>query len=112
MAFGFFVVATLLLGSLYYFSHKPAPDVTVPASNTISAIFSCAHGKSFSATFIDDTVRLKLSDGREISLPRAISGSGARFANADESFVFWNKGDTAFVLESGTTTYEGCVSTR
>jgi membrane-bound inhibitor of C-type lysozyme len=25
--------------------------------------------------------------------------SGARYANKDETFVFWNKGDTAFVTE-------------
>jgi membrane-bound inhibitor of C-type lysozyme len=30
-----------------------------------------------------------------------MSGSGARYANADESFVFWNKGDTAFITEGG-----------
>ena len=28
-----------------------------------------------------------------------MSGSGARYANKDESFVFWNKGNTAFITE-------------
>jgi membrane-bound inhibitor of C-type lysozyme len=47
-----------------------------------------------------------------MKLPQVISGSGARYANEDESFVFWNKGDTAFVTE-GTDdkmTFKDCVS--
>lgn len=54
-------------------------------------------------------VQLELSDGRELTLPQVISGSGARYANRDESFVFWNKGRTAFVEEAGQQTYTGCV---
>ena len=46
-----------------------------------------------------DSVELKLSDGRSLKIPQAMSGSGARYANTDESFVFWNKGDTAFITE-------------
>src|SRR5581483_12293852 len=34
--------------------------------------------------------------------------SGARYANADESFIFWNKGTTAFITENGQTTYANC----
>ena len=55
-------------------------------------------------------MRLVLSDGRKLSLPQAMSGSGARYANRDESIVFWNKGDTAFLDEKGKTTYEGCAT--
>jgi membrane-bound inhibitor of C-type lysozyme len=55
-------------------------------------------------------VRLALSDGRKVTLPQAMSGSGARYANADESIVFWNKGNTAFIEEKGKTTYEGCAT--
>jgi len=25
--------------------------------------------------------------------------------------VFWNKGDTAFITENGTTTFDGCATT-
>ena len=81
---------------------------TVPKTVT----FTCDDGKSIVADFYvgdDKFVDLALSDARAMSVPRAISASGARYANADESFVFWNKGDTAFVTENGTTTYAGCV---
>lgn len=77
------------------------------------AVFTCDEGKEVTATFYptdDQYVDLVLSDGSARSVPRAISASGARYANADESFVFWNKGDTAFITENGTTTYDGCVT--
>ncbi|MEI7480174.1 MAG: DUF333 domain-containing protein [bacterium] len=43
-----------------------------------------------------------------MTLPQVISASGARYANTDESFVFWNKGDTAFVNEGDKQTYVDC----
>ena len=46
-----------------------------------------------------------------MSVPQAMSGSGARYANADESFVFWNKGDDAFITEGDPDkpTFADCV---
>lgn len=87
----------------------------VAESNTIRAHFSCRSGKSIDATFVNgarSSVRLALSDGRKLSLPQARSASGARYANKDESVVFWNKGDTAFIEEAGKTTYDGCAAPK
>jgi len=75
-------------------------------------LFTCADSKTITATFYpadDQFVDLVMSDGTNISLPRAMSGSGARYAKDDESIVFWNKGDTAFVTQNGTTTFAECV---
>lgn len=55
-------------------------------------------------------VFLKLSDGRAMTLPQTISASGARYANTDESIVFWNKGNTAFIAENNVETYSDCVT--
>lgn len=77
-----------------------------------TVVFTCDGGNQISATFYttdDKFVDLNMSDGRKMSVPRAISASGARYANASESFVFWNKGDTAFVQENGVTTISNCV---
>jgi len=76
--------------------------------------FACSDSKFITATFYvgdDKFVDLVLSDGRAMSIPRAISASGARYAKADESFVFWNKGDTAFITEGADSaqTYQQCV---
>lgn len=79
-----------------------------------TAKFDCADDKSIEATFYADKVDLKLSDGRSMTLPQVMSGSGARYANADESFVFWNKGDTAFVTEGSdeTLTFKDCAAAK
>jgi len=93
-----------------------AAAIAVPAlaeTPVATAIFKCQGGKSIDATFYANSVDLKLSDGRSLTVPQAMSGSGARYANKDETFVFWNKGDTAFVTEGkdGKETYSGCATT-
>ncbi len=51
-----------------------------------------------------------LSDGRKFSLSQTISADGVRYANSDESFVFWSKGNGAIVLENNNEKdYVGCV---
>ena len=92
-----------------------AAAIAVPAlaeTPVATAIFKCQGGKSIEATFYASSVDLKLSDGRSLTVPQAMSGSGARYANKDETFVFWNKGDTAFVTEGkdGKETYSGCAT--
>jgi membrane-bound inhibitor of C-type lysozyme len=75
-----------------------------------SATFNCAENKIINADFYKNKVNIEINDGRSRSLPQTISASGARYANADESFVFWNKGDTAFVEENGTSTIHDCIT--
>ncbi|MFO1415464.1 MAG: DUF333 domain-containing protein [Burkholderiales bacterium] len=85
----------------------PAPPAVIRAK------FACEGGKTIAATFRNGTpasVQLALSDGRKLDLPQAMSASGARYANADESVVFWNKGNTAFLEENGKTTFGGCAT--
>lgn len=91
----------------------PAGATLLRAEEPVNAVtFTCADDKSIDATFFADKVALKLSDGRSLELPQTMSGSGIRYANADESFVFWSKGDTAFVTEGSddAETYADCVT--
>lgn len=81
-----------------------------------SATYVCDGGKTVEAAFYEgETVSVEpgempvptgsaeiiLSDGRSFDLPQTISASGARYANDDESFVFWEKGGSALILEDG-----------
>ncbi|HUD03973.1 MAG TPA: MliC family protein, partial [Candidatus Paceibacterota bacterium] len=62
--------------------------------------------------FYGDKVTISLSDGRTMNLPQTISADGGRYANTDDSFVFWNKGNTAFITENGTTTFSNCITAQ
>ena len=92
------VIILVIAGIVYYLKNT-----------SIKATFNCAEGKTIMAEFNSEKVDLVLSDERKIELPQAVSASGARFANSDESFVFWNKGDTAFIEENGQTTFTDCL---
>ena len=76
-------------------------------------VFQCSSNQAIHAVFMNDpnSVTLDLSDGRTMNLPQAVSADGARYANADESFVFWNVGNSATIQENGKTTYDQCVTT-
>jgi len=45
-------------------------------------------------------VRLRLPDGRRLTLPQVASGSGARYS-ADQDFTWWSKGNGGFLQERG-----------
>ncbi len=84
------------------------------AEDAISTVeYACKDSKSIKAVYYSEKVDLTLSDGRAMSLPQTMSGSGIRYANADESLVFWSKGNTAFITEGpdADPTYEGCTET-
>jgi len=82
------------------------------SKENIHAVFVCSDNRTIDAMFYtaQDTIDITLTDGRKLSLPRVISGSGARYANSDESFVFWNKGNGAFITENDTITYSECLT--
>ncbi len=130
----FALLIVLVFGGLYYlYQSTPAkePLVETPvvvATSTLlsSATYICKDSKTISATYYEDrattttvagqppvpkgSVQLALNDGRTFALKQTISASGVRYANANESFVFWNKGNGALVLEEEKEkSYIGCV---
>jgi membrane-bound inhibitor of C-type lysozyme len=82
-----------------------------PVINDVT--YACDGNKNVRAIYRRGSVELLTSDSRHLVVPQSVSGSGARYANEDESFVFWNKGDTAFVTEgagdAATTTFANCT---
>jgi len=73
--------------------------------------FVCAENKVINADFYKNFVHLEFGLQKTLYLPQTISASGARYANSDESIVFWNKGDTAFITEGdpNNVTFKDCV---
>lgn len=112
------IVAILIVAGLFFLSQNQKSNPTKEISDVIqvsptevvnTANFICADNKSIQTKFTKDSVDVVLSDARTMKLTQTVSASGARYANADESFIFWNKGDTAFVEEAGQMTFKECV---
>jgi membrane-bound inhibitor of C-type lysozyme len=105
------LVVAIALGAIVTFPVSPErmqARTGIHTSAEVTAVFNCDLGKSVAATFAGNQVELFLSDGRTLQLGQVVSASGARYANPDESFVFWNKGGTAFIAENGIETYSNC----
>lgn len=60
------------------------------------------------------SVGISLDGGAIIALNQTISASGIRYANKDESFVFWNKGETALVMRNNSVdlNYTNCIQAK
>ena len=99
------------------------------AQTPVSTVqYNCAAGKTLSAEYFDGVMRyasdgrpipggrvvLTLADGKKLTLPQTLSGSGIRYANEGETFVFWSKGDTAFIEEgpNQAVTYKDCIGKK
>ena len=117
---GIAAVVVCVIALIYKESGKEQPIASVR--------YSCDASKTIDASFFSGSsaqaptpkpgqpptptgyVQISLSDGRAMTLPQTISADGARYANDDESFVFWSKGNGALVLErSQEKSFIGCV---
>jgi membrane-bound inhibitor of C-type lysozyme len=55
------------------------------------------------------SVKLAFSTGENYDLPQTISADGARYGLADDSFIFWSKGNGAFIMKSDQITEKNCL---
>lgn len=93
------------------------------------ALYRCDGGKTISAVFYESrmtppepapgeppqpngSVVVSLDGGSAMTLRQTISASGARYANENESFVFWNKGDEALIMRNNEmdSAYTNCIA--
>lgn len=118
------VLALFAYGWWYVTPHYISTESDQKKIATIS--YSCNENKKLRAEFFEgekvevkegempvptDTANIYLDDGRNLVLNQTISASGVRYTNQDESFVFWNKGNTALILENNEEkNYIGCIA--
>ncbi len=105
---GFFL-GTAYQSELDRFQVYQSKIAVEPTPGATSATYDCSGGRSIKATYAGDMVSLALSDSRKVILKHAMAADGARYANQDESFVFWTRGNTAFITEGSLTTYKDCI---
>jgi membrane-bound inhibitor of C-type lysozyme len=104
------VIIVIIIGAVFLL-RKPVATVTSTAlSNNVS--YFCDAG-TINALYTNNNVALTLSDGRSLSLPQVVSGSGIRYetgASTSADIVFSSEGTNAFLTENNTTTYNNCIS--
>lgn len=108
VAFIILFVAILILAVWPDVRRTPADNERKGDQIIATVTYQCADGKSVHAVYTANSVQLELSDLRALTLFQTVSASGARYANANESFVFWNKGNTAFIQENNILTFTDC----
>ncbi len=94
--------------------HADATQMTSGGEKVLTAVtYACDGGKQIQALYMDAKVHVATSDGKDLLLPQTRSADGGRYANSNESFIFWSKGNGAFVMQTvsgvSTTTYANCT---
>jgi membrane-bound inhibitor of C-type lysozyme len=69
--------------------------------------YECGGGRYVFEARIEGEAAVLSLPGRTVTLPRVVSGSGAKYATED--VTFWSKGEEA-LLEVGSDAYLGCRS--
>lgn len=116
------VIIAIMLAVWFVIVRSSVPTIPLPGNLISSVSYTCDESKTIEASYYDGatgagevessgggTVVIILSDGRSITLARTVSADGTRYSNTDESFIFWSKGEGAFVSENNQQTYANCV---
>lgn len=110
---GYFAIRDKVFGTGAVSSNTASTTAAI-----INAVaYSCDNGATIDASFTQSSVGLTLSDGRSLTLPQTVSGSGIRYetsatssAGARDDIVFWGEGNNAFLTENSSTTYADCIA--
>ena len=97
------LAAAILLGGLSSpHGSTKADEPKLQRGSSVS--YLCSGGELLDATYYElrdrslAFVRLRLPDGRELTLPQIASASGARFS-ADRDLTWWIKGNRGFLQQ-------------
>ncbi len=100
MLLSWFAAAVLLGGLSSPHGSVRADEPKLQTGSRVS--YLCSGGKRLEATYYQlrdrslAFVRLRLPEGRELTLPQIASASGARFS-AEQDFTWWIKGTSGFL---------------
>ncbi|MFA7216914.1 MAG: MliC family protein [Candidatus Paceibacterota bacterium] len=127
----FIVIIIVALGVWVFggYFKKPVLPVTDTSSHSLQTItYSCDQKKTVTVTYIEGPEPAKPAPGEppvptgsaEVSLNgqatstlhQTISADGTRYANEDESFVFWSKGNQVIIMRNNAMDleYRNCVA--
>lgn len=111
------ITASLKIWLINVDRDKISPVNTAPSLTLVAQTnYTCQGDKTIDASFYigpstpvkageppspSGRAKIALSDGRKYDLPQTISADGVRYADNDESFIFWSKGSGALIFENG-----------
>lgn len=120
---GIIILIIMVLGVIAFIINR-APTSTTRQPIAIAS-YLCSANKTITAIYYQGerkpaldasqpplpggSVSLVLSDGQKLTLDQTISADGLRYANTEESIVFWSKGNGTTFTENGNQTYMGCM---
>jgi membrane-bound inhibitor of C-type lysozyme len=104
-------VVIVAAGAIFVFVTLPdrdmdTDDVVVVHEETLT----CTDGTVLGTQFLANGNVVVTMNNTPYELTRAVAASGERYANSDESFVFWNKGGESMIMVNGATVHQGCTS--
>lgn len=72
--------------------------------------YRCANEAQITAYYDEknDNVTVYLSNNSNYTLPHILSASGIKYANNDETLIFWSKGSEAFFMDNNVKTFDRC----
>ena len=115
LGIGIVIAILVIVGALYFLAVPKSaisPTATSTAQTELNTVnYSCTTG-TIIAAYSQNAVDLTLSDGRSLTLPQVLSGSGIRYESTSTAtdIVFSSEGNNAFLTENGTTTYDNCLA--
>ncbi len=103
------LVFIIIVTSFYYFGRQKQPQISSVSAETSTNVvtYYCKEGVII-ASYGKSSVRLALKDGRAVTLPQTMSGSGIRYELGP--ITFGSKGDNASLTENNIDTYTNCVA--
>lgn len=114
------VIILIVLAVIYFGPKKEVTNIQGDQTNTTQTNVDQTNPNAVKATYSDgtntvvafydntnNTVTFSVNDTRENILPVAVSGSGARYANEDESLVFWEHQNELTVTKNGVEVFKG-----
>jgi len=101
----FILIIALGLFAWSYFLNS----ITTEDGDSNVFIFNCPSGVEIKISYDEESDSASLFiEGKEYKIHRVISASGARYANDDETVVFWEHQGEAMVEIDGKIMYQEC----
>lgn len=111
MKLAYVLLAIVIMVALFgYTKYNTTPVSLTNSIYSDKLTYTCSKGATLDVYFSNKFAKMSLSDGRTFNLERrSVSDeSGVKYSNEADKITLWTRDDSAFVEESGVTTFQAC----